>query len=147
MPKTVTTGKRLRSRNPIAAFDKGGGLVGTSGRQPILFSAGGPPQNRAQRYGCQAGEDREFLLNIAAQLVNLLTHASIDFLELSLHHPKRRIVSAAELLHLSRKPLTDSRIGVVLVALPALEHGLAHAIETGPITFEIAPKRPIQEPL
>ena len=33
---------RLRNRNPVAALDKGRRFVGSSPRQPILFSARGP---------------------------------------------------------------------------------------------------------
>src|SRR2546425_8419400 len=137
----------LRSGNPIAALDKRGGFIRVSCRQPLLLAARGPQQDWAQRCGRESGDDRELVLDFAAQLVNLLTYSSIDLLEFSLHHPQRRIVSAAELLHLPRKPLPDAWIGAVLVALPALEQGLAHAIKTRSITLEIAPERPIQEPL
>ena len=120
-------------------------------RMCVLTPADFPPgvwttTNRPQRCGCETGDDRKLLLDFAAQLVNLLAHASIDFLEFSLHHPERRIVSAAELLHLSPKSLADAWIGIVLVALPALEHGLAHAIQAGAVPFEIAPERPVQKP-
>src|SRR5439155_11448997 len=137
----------LRRRNPIAALDKRGGFIRVSCRQPLLLVACGPQQDWAQRCGRESGDDRELVLDFAAQLVNLLTYSSIDLLEFSLHHPQRRIVSAAELLHLPREPLTDAWVRVVLVALPALEHGLAHALKTRSIALRIAPERQIQEPL
>src|SRR5208283_1505799 len=113
----------------------------------MLLSACGPQQDGAQPCGSETGDDREFILDFVAQLVNPLTHDSIDFLEFSLHHPKCPAVGAVELFDFSRKPLTDAWIGIVLVALPALEHGLAHTIKTRSIALEIAPKCPIQEPL
>src|SRR5208282_2073963 len=137
----------LRSRNPIAALEKRGRLVRTSRCQPLLLAARGPQQDRAKRCGREARDEREFLLDFAAQFVNPLTHAAINFLEFLLHHPKRRIVSAAELLHFALESFTNARIGVVLIAPPALEHGLAHAIKTRPIALELTPERPIQESL
>lgn len=50
------------------------------------------------------GDDRGFILDFVAQLVNLLTHDSSDFLEFSFHHPK----CADELFDFSRKPITDA---------------------------------------
>src|SRR5208282_2880089 len=119
----------LRSRNPIAALDKGRRFVRASFRQPTFFPARGPQQDWAKRCSAEAGDDRELLLDFAAQFVNALTHAAIDFLQFP------------------RKPLPDAWIRVVLVALPTQERGLAHAIKTRPVDLKIAPERPIQEPL
>src|SRR5580700_11078738 len=128
----------------MAALDKRGRFVGASLRQPTLLSACRPQQDRAEPCGGEAGDDRELFFDFAAQFVDALTHAAIDLPEFFLHHPKRRIVSAAQLLHFSLKALTDAWIGVVLVASPTHEHGLAHSIETRSISLEIAPERPIQ---
>jgi hypothetical protein len=106
---------RLCSRNPIAALDKSGGLVGTSRCQPSFFSACGPQQDRAEPCCRETRDHREFLFDFAAELVNLLTHASIDFWEFFLHDPEPGGVGAAQLAHLPCKPLTDACIGIVLV--------------------------------
>src|ERR1019366_1078093 len=137
----------LGSRNPIAALNKGGGLVRSSLGQPMFLSSCSPQQDRPEHRGGEAGHDRGFLLDFAAQLVDPFTHGAIHVLELPLHHPKRRIVSAVELLCFSLKALTDAGVGVVLVALPAHQHGLAHAIKTGTVALEVAPEGPIQEAL
>src|SRR5208282_4826626 len=110
--KTTPTpcGKGLRNRNPIPPFNKGWRFVRASFRQPTFFPTCRPPQDRAKRCSAEARDDRELLLDFAAQRMNALTHAAIDFLEFPLHHPKRRIVSAVQLLHFSRKPLPDAWI-------------------------------------
>jgi hypothetical protein len=41
-------GAELRSRHPIAALDKSGGLISASRCQPIFLSARGPQQDRAK---------------------------------------------------------------------------------------------------
>src|SRR5271157_5562591 len=101
--------RSLGSRNPIAALKKRGGFVRASLGQPIFLSACCPQQDRAQYRGCEARDNRGFLLDFAAQLVDLLTHTAIDFLELFLHYPKRCIVCAADLLHFPLEPLADPR--------------------------------------
>src|SRR5438270_6363383 len=97
------------------------------------------------RRGGDAGGHRKFLLDFATQLVNTLAHLAIDLPEFPLHHPERSVVSAAQLVHVARKTFANPRVGIILVAPPAVEHGLAHAIEARPIMFEVAPKRPVEK--
>ena len=50
-------------------------------------------------------------------------------------------------LDIACEALADARVRVVFVALPALQHGAAHAEKTGAIAFEIPPKSPVEETL
>src|SRR5208283_333155 len=93
------------------------------------------------------GDHRKLFFNFAAQLMNLLTHAAIDFPEFPLHDPEGGVVSAVQLLRLARKTLANAGVGVVLITLPAIQYRPAHAIKAGTIALKIAPESPIEEAL
>src|SRR5690242_20605973 len=79
--------------------------------------------------------------------MNALAHAFIDVLEVALHGPESGVIGAAQHCSLALEALADAGVGIVLVPLPTLQEGLAHAVQTGAIPLEIAPKSPVQEAL
>lgn len=142
--ETLTRGRR-RGGEPVGAFDDRWRFVGASRCQPLLFPAREKQQDGAEQGRCEARLHGGFLFDFLAQRVNLLAHAWVDLSELPLHHPERRTISAPQFLDLSREPLADAGIRIVLVAPPAEEHGPAHAIQARAVALEIELECPIQE--
>jgi len=110
-----------------------------AGSQAAFFAARYPQHERA--------EPAKFLFHFFAQRLNLLAHTGVDGAELVFHSPQSGIVSAAQLHDFPFGAFPYSGIGIVPVALPALQHRFAHAVEARAVRSKSCQKAKIQEAL
>ncbi len=89
----------------------------------------------------------KFLFHFFAQRLNLLAHTGVDGAQLVFHSPQSGIVSAAQLHEFPFEAFPYLGIGIVPVALPALQHRFAHAVEARAVALETVPEGEIQETL
>src|SRR5581483_9181087 len=138
---------QLRPTLPIRPLQDHRRLVGRACCKPALLTSRRPQQRRTQRIGHHARCHSKLFLHLAAQSMDVAAYLLVDLRELSLHYPKRRVVGAPQLFHLAMKSFPHSRIGIIFVTFPALQHGPANPVHARPVRLKISPEGPIQKTL
>src|ERR1035441_1116002 len=80
-------GAGARFTDPVAAVDDGGRFVGLPGGETSIFAEAGPPQDGAEEFAGDYGNEAEFPLHLLAQRANLCRHGRVRRGEAMLHGP------------------------------------------------------------
>jgi len=141
----ATNDSRMLGGGPVGTFEERGRLVGLALGQAALLAARSPQEKRAKRARTEPGDEARLVLNILAQGLHFFADTAIHRPELVFHRPKRGTIAGAQLLHFAGKALANTGIGIISVAPPALQHGLAHAVQAGAVALKIVEKGPIEK--
>src|SRR5512146_1586319 len=130
---------------PVAPLNDSGWFVDFAFGQPAFFPLVEPQQQWPHGASYPLAGRAELFLNIATKFVHFLADTGVRMLQPVLHSPKRRAIGSLQIAGLPFKSLADSRIRMMLVALPTTQGGFTDAIQTRAVTLEIAQECPIQE--